>query len=196
VRAADDASNGLQERPPGNWALHDTGGIRPRKIGHFMAGAVISLGLSTAAVSTGSPMLPISEPIISLTDESSRLKGRPTQGQNYVARRLDAMLMRAEDPAFRREYPMYPTTRSIETARMLAEALVSETTPTPSVVPGDGGVVELVWYKAGWDLMVVVGEGGTELWAHHRSSDETIVRGDFAEQFANFEPILASLPIQ
>ena len=161
-----------------------------------MASGALYLGVTLGALSAGAPIVPTSEPIAAAASESSRLRGSATQGQHYVANRLNSMLARAEDPTFRNQYPAYPSRRAIEIALTLADVLVSEGTPTPSVVPGDGGVVEFVWNKAGWDLMVAIGEENTDLWAHHRATAMTVVHGPLLQQFASFAPILASLSIR
>ena len=104
------------------------------------------------------------------------------------------MWARSVNPAYRMELlPGYPSSAAIDAANGIVNSLVSETTPTPSVVPGDTGVVEFIWQKSGWDLMFTVGDSGSEVWARFRPTGETVVHGSGDEDGFRFAEILASL---
>jgi hypothetical protein len=190
----DDASTGSFDMVELDSPLHDTGGIRP--FGQKVSTFVVSAALGAGALGLGGLWItesPVPVPIVVVANESSRLKSGKTAGQRYVGGRLDAMRASSETPSVRDEYPTYPSATVIDTARSLIEVIITESTPTPSVVPGDGGVVELIWHKSGWSLMFSVGDTGAEVWARHQSSGRTDIHGDRPEDYRQFAEILASL---
>lgn len=193
--SADNASNGLQDLSVGDPTFHATGGIHPfgRRVTHILFSVALSTGaMSGAGIEATTAQAP--EPLTAVSSVSSRLRERRTAGQQYVQDRLVAMLERSLEPTVRDEYPTYPTASVIELAQKLGEKLISETTPTPSVVPGDGGLVEFVWSKSGWDLMFAVSDEGTEVWAKYEGTGIEAF-GSRPEDHLHFREILESLSI-
>ena len=192
----ENTTSGLCDLPDYDLPLSETGAIRP--FSGRVRTLVIGAALSASALGLGGPgsiTSAVPEPIV-VASASDRMKAWMTPGQRYVSNRLDAMLGHSKDPELREEYPSYPSTTVIDAARKWVDTLVTDTTPTPSVVPGDGGVVEFVWVKSGWDLMVTVGEAGAEMWARHDPTGRTEVDGDRPEDLWQFQQILGSLRIQ
>ena len=193
--SAESASNGLRELNEADPTFHDTGGIRPfgRIVGNLLFSAALSAGaLGGTGFESTTPQVPESFTVSSV---SSRLRARRTAGQQYVQDRLVAMRERSVEPAVLDEYPTYPTADVIDMAQSLLEKLISETTPTPSVVPGDGGWVEFIWSKSGWDLMFAVSDERTEVWAKHELTGRIEACGSRPEDHLQFGEILASLSI-
>ncbi len=67
-----------------------------------------------------------------------------------------------------------PTGDTINRAWNLTNHLLSFTSPTPSVIPGDGRSVEFVWKKRGWHIEIEVSPEGDFVWAKQRESGETV----------------------
>ena len=65
----------------------------------------------------------------------------------------------------------YPSLEMLTGALRRIETLLHPTTPTPSVIPGEDGTVELIWQRLGRDLQIVLGdEEGDWFWTRDRET--------------------------
>ncbi len=65
----------------------------------------------------------------------------------------------------------YPSLEVLNEALQRIEFLLHPTTPTPSVLPGEDGTVELIWQRLGRDLQIVLGdEEGDWFWTRDRKT--------------------------
>lgn len=105
--------------------------------------------------------------------------------QQYLERRLGD---------FSREPRLddYPKGDTLIYAWNVVVGLLPSDSPTPSVIPGDDGVVELIWEKHGWHLEIEIGQGATWIWAKDRSTGEAW-SGDLTEHRAFVRDVLASM---
>lgn len=180
-----------------NWLPPRTGNLRTaRGLGLGKIGLVAALTVPTASAATTAFLTTTLEQDPVTAAATSQLMSPLSRGQSYVRGRLDSMLKRSDDPSIRAEYPTYPSAATIALAQTVADRYVTKSTPTPSIVPGDGGLVQFIWHKGGWDLMLSVDENGVEeVWARHRLTRTTVVSGDEELDLANFLNILATLTI-
>jgi hypothetical protein len=108
--------------------------------------------------------------------------------QPYVSQRLDAMARGEGDWTGLQR----PTQDTLRKALFLATGLFLNTTPTPSVVPGELGEVTFVWHKAGWHLEIAVLADGNLVWAHRKATG-TMLMGPVDELRSNVMKILVDL---
>jgi hypothetical protein len=119
----------------------------------------IAHGLFEIATDQWEPSLDIIVPAIDFSRSDSRW-------YRYVSKRLRELGAGEYDfTGFQ-----IPTTEVVELARGVANNLFRPQTPTPSIVPSEDGDILYIWHKAGWDLEIDVGLGGTTVWAHDRSA--------------------------
>lgn len=90
--------------------------------------------------------------------------------RNYVEQRLGELSVGAHNFTGLR----VPSRHVVDLARHVAQDWFYPDTPTPSVLPSEGGEVLFVWHKAGWDLEISVGPGGAEVWAYDRGSGKEL----------------------
>jgi hypothetical protein len=92
---------------------------------------------------------------------------------DYVSDRLSAI---AADPA-----PDLPRAEVINRARSWIMHLLPPSAPAPAVLPSEGGGIDFVWHRGGWNVEIGVEPDGTEtVWTWNRESDEEVF-GDLEE---------------
>jgi hypothetical protein len=94
----------------------------------------------------------------------------------------------APDP----DYSPYPGEPVLARAWNVALNNIGAAVPTPSVVPGEEGTVQLIWHKAGWDLELEIDALESSVWARNRSTGETW-HGSLDEHWQRFSSVLRDL---
>ena len=90
--------------------------------------------------------------------------------RRYVERRLGELSVGAHNFAGLK----VPSSQVVDLARRVAQDWFYADTPTPSVLPSEDGEVMFVWHKGGWDVEIIVGLQGAEVWAYERGSGEEL----------------------
>ena len=90
--------------------------------------------------------------------------------RRYVEQRLRELSLGAHNFTGLR----VPSGHVVDLAARVAQDWFYPDTPTPSVLPSEDGEVLFVWHKAGWDLEIIVGPGGAEIWAYDRGSGKEL----------------------
>lgn len=66
-----------------------------------------------------------------------------------------------------------PTLETLNLAWSIVDRLLPPSTSTPSVLPSEGGGVELFWQKGGWDVQVEIdSHGAGNVWTRDRNSGD------------------------
>lgn len=101
----------------------------------------------------------------------------------YVLRRLNDLAAGPYEPED--EDGLLPDPQAVWRALPALGGLLTDRTPTPSVVPTIDGGVQFVWHKAGWDLEIEVLANETIVWGRRRGEG----LGD-AGPIAEMRPVL------
>lgn len=147
-------------------------------------------GLSWLPVGVGSVEIDLLR-VIALLDidqASSRMMNYqtlPTWCQ-YLNNRLAQMSKRAAASV------NYPGADVLDRAWKIALVTFSPHCPTPSVLPGEGGSVQFIWHKGGWDVELEVERSGEYVWARNRRTGETW-HGELVGLFNQFAELLSTL---
>jgi hypothetical protein len=87
----------------------------------------------------------------------------------YVAQRIDDL----RHGKGREDWEgQWPGPAAVTAAWDLACEIFRESTPAPSVVPGDDGAVLFIWHKNGVDAELEVSGTGADLWVHDRVAED------------------------
>lgn len=92
----------------------------------------------------------------------------PPRWLPYVLRRLNALALKLDEPG--PDDLGLPDPLALERSLSELQSLLTDDTPSPSVVPTAEAGVQFVWHKGGWDLEVEVLQSETLAWGRNRES--------------------------
>ena len=104
--------------------------------------------------------------------------------RTYLRKRLDDFSV-ADSPGS-------PSRDALAATWNIVGGLLALESPTPSVVPGDDGAVELVWQRGGWHVELEIGPREAYVWAKERETGATW-SGDLDEVRDLFRDLIAGL---
>ncbi len=96
---------------------------------------------------------------------ATRPESDPPLWQSYLGERLSDLALN--------KTVEYPDGDALRAAWNVADGLLDHWSPTPSVVPGDEGTVDLVWQRGGWHVELEIGSREVFVWARDRETGET-----------------------
>lgn len=142
---------------------------------------------ATSGTSAGSNTTRTYQPLLALW-QVSEAASRPLEDvplwRTYLQQRLDDF-SGADSPGS-------PSRDALAATWHIVSRLLAHESPTPSVVPGDEGSVELVWQRGGWHIELEIGPREAYVWAKERDSGETW-SGDLEEVRDLVRDLIASL---